>query len=668
MFKIIVFFFGCILFVPFSIFSQGQLMLVGGGSETDGGWSDTPYAWMVENASNKKIGIISYSEADDWLPNYFKGLGAVEADNIQISSRAEAESSNIFDQLNTYDALFFKGGDQKKYYEYYKGTPVQEAIESIYNKGGVIGGTSAGLAILSGIIFTAEQGSAYPYDVLEDVNSQYVTLKDDFLNFYPQYLFDSHFIERGRTSRLIGFLAHWYHNQNDLINGIGIDDRTAFCIDKTGLGTVYGTGAASIYLPESFEIDKDQIVDSDVKSIQLTHAQQFNLNEKTVIERTLSDQSEPSLDNPYIQVFGSSSNNLTANNDLLNKVIASEISEGNVIIVAKEIGSLANSYQAFFEANQNQPVQVIATVTENNEEDKVSLRNSIRQAGLVVFLENDDLATFLNGGLTGDLLKSHIKRNKITSVFLGEVVNLISKSYADNIYSDEFNAYYNELTFSEGTSLLPGFSIIAKAFESDTRDYYENISSAVIDRVLREGLSYGLYLTNNNYFSYTITSDNEVIFNTGGNYSSLLVCNESTRFQQTSQTVSGNISRMQYAFDSLQFKVTKGEAINLGEAVPQEQEEYEMEEQPVLANNREIVTDMVLLKNPVQDYLEIQLPGHDYVHIKIYDMKGKLVFSQNAKNIKDNIKVGHLSNGQYNILINAVNKNVNYVNKFIKSN
>lgn len=57
-------------------------MLVGGGSESNGGWSDTPYSWLVENAPNKKIGIISYSEADDWLPNYFKGLGDVEADNI----------------------------------------------------------------------------------------------------------------------------------------------------------------------------------------------------------------------------------------------------------------------------------------------------------------------------------------------------------------------------------------------------------------------------------------------------------------------------------------------------------------------------------------------------------------------------------------------------------
>ena len=34
--------------------AQGNLMLVGGGGETDGGWSDVPYQWMVDRAENKK--------------------------------------------------------------------------------------------------------------------------------------------------------------------------------------------------------------------------------------------------------------------------------------------------------------------------------------------------------------------------------------------------------------------------------------------------------------------------------------------------------------------------------------------------------------------------------------------------------------------------------------
>jgi cyanophycinase len=651
MIKYLMFLVGTILLVPFSNFAQGNLMLVGGGSEDDGGWSDSPYAWMIENAQNKKVGIISYSDADEWLPNYFKDLGAAVANNIKISSRDEAESSVIYDELVEYDALFFKGGDQNKYYDYYKGTPVHSAVEAIYNRGGVIGGTSAGLAILSGVIFTAEEGSAYPYDVLENINSRYITLKDDFLNFYPGYLFDSHFIERGRTARLIGFLAHWYHNQNEFINGIGVDDRTAFCINEDGIGTVYGTGAASIYLPRSFKVEAEQLVDSDVQSIQLTHGQQFDLNNEAVAERSLGEFSDPTNSMKYIQVFGSSSGNLEANNELLNKVLASDISEGNVIIIAKEEGSLANSYKTFFETNQNQPVHIITTTTENNEEDKVDLRNTIRQSGLVILLENDELLDFIKGGATGSLLSQHLKRNKFTSVFLGEIVNLIGKSFCNNIYSDPLNAYYDDLIFSEGLNLLSDFTIVANSFDPDAKDYYENISSGVVDRVLQEDLVYGLYLTNNNYFSYTLTQLDEVILEIGGNYSSLLVQNRSTRFQQTNQKVNGNTSRLQYGFDSLNYRITKGEPINLGSATPAQQEEYEMEEEPVLTASRKFLTENILLKNPVNDYLEINLRSDDISEVQIFDLKGILVLHAYGANVTNKIKVGILKEGRYNMLL-----------------
>ena len=54
------------------------------------------------------------------LPDYFMELGAVEAVNIRIDSRDLADQAIMLDSLNQYDGLFFKGGDQGRYYEYYK--------------------------------------------------------------------------------------------------------------------------------------------------------------------------------------------------------------------------------------------------------------------------------------------------------------------------------------------------------------------------------------------------------------------------------------------------------------------------------------------------------------------------------------------------------------------
>ncbi len=59
--------------------------------------------------------------------------------------------------------------------------------------GGVIGGTSAGLHILSEVLFTAQNGTVYPEEALEDPFNQYMTLEDDFLNLMPGLIFDSHF-------------------------------------------------------------------------------------------------------------------------------------------------------------------------------------------------------------------------------------------------------------------------------------------------------------------------------------------------------------------------------------------------------------------------------------------------------------------------------------------
>ena len=68
----------------------GKLMLVGGGAESDASnsWSDAPYTWAVEQGANKKVAIISYQSPSSpgFLPDYFRDLGAVDAQNIVIDS------------------------------------------------------------------------------------------------------------------------------------------------------------------------------------------------------------------------------------------------------------------------------------------------------------------------------------------------------------------------------------------------------------------------------------------------------------------------------------------------------------------------------------------------------------------------------------------------------
>ena len=119
----------CVLFllIPWIVAAQGSIVLVGGGSEGVGDWSDAPYKWIVDHAPNKRVAVISYAEEDDWIPNYFVSLGASAAVNIKITSRAVADLQGTYDALMTFDAFFFKGGDQSIYYREYKGTKTMQA-------------------------------------------------------------------------------------------------------------------------------------------------------------------------------------------------------------------------------------------------------------------------------------------------------------------------------------------------------------------------------------------------------------------------------------------------------------------------------------------------------------------------------------------------------------
>jgi hypothetical protein len=60
-----------LFFVPLFSFSQGSLVLIGGGGESNDGWSDAPYSWALDQSQNRKVAVIYYSSSTSWIPEYF---------------------------------------------------------------------------------------------------------------------------------------------------------------------------------------------------------------------------------------------------------------------------------------------------------------------------------------------------------------------------------------------------------------------------------------------------------------------------------------------------------------------------------------------------------------------------------------------------------------------
>ncbi|MCU0611003.1 MAG: cyanophycinase [Candidatus Eisenbacteria bacterium] len=238
----------CAALMVSTVHGQGSVMLVGGGSESYGGWSDAPYAWFVGQADSGIIINVDVAAASDWYPPYFISFGADPTSHaLQIPTRSAANNQAIYDDLVSARGIFLEGGDQWNYVATWKGTLVEDALHQVFAAGGAIGGTSAGCAVLGEVVFDAEHGTAYPQEVAYDPYAWSVTFTDDFLTVLPGVITDSHFHTRGRLGRLVPFVARRIQDFGDAgLVGIGVEENTAFCIDASRVGIVYGDCVAII--------------------------------------------------------------------------------------------------------------------------------------------------------------------------------------------------------------------------------------------------------------------------------------------------------------------------------------------------------------------------------------------------------------------------------------
>lgn len=212
---------------------QPGLMMVGGGE-----WPYEAFRWMAAKAGHGRIVILRASGDVEAQEEFFKKVGGITgAQTLVFQDRSAASDPAVLDIVRNADGLFIAGGDQSNYVRFWKGTPLNEAINRHMREGKPLGGTSAGLAIMGAYSYGAmDGGSLVSKDALKDPLGPAVTLVGDFLQIplLPpgQVITDSHFGKRDRLGRLITFVARLSKEQaTSGIRGIGIDENTALCID-----------------------------------------------------------------------------------------------------------------------------------------------------------------------------------------------------------------------------------------------------------------------------------------------------------------------------------------------------------------------------------------------------------------------------------------------------
>ncbi|HON19336.1 MAG TPA: Type 1 glutamine amidotransferase-like domain-containing protein, partial [Salinivirgaceae bacterium] len=161
---------------------NGSIVLIGGGMERSGtmSWNYQLFSRIVNQASNKRVLVIGHSAGDGWLEQNFVNVwGATYSKELVITS-SNANLQQTYDTIVTYGVIYFRGGDQYYYYNYIKNTKTAQALQYLYNHGGIIAGTSAGMHILSEVIFTDDTGyGIYPHEAIENPNHSNISLHDD---------------------------------------------------------------------------------------------------------------------------------------------------------------------------------------------------------------------------------------------------------------------------------------------------------------------------------------------------------------------------------------------------------------------------------------------------------------------------------------------------------
>ena len=223
--------------------TSGGLLLMGGSTDVDAG-----FQWMIDKSGGGDFVVIRATGTDAYDPWIYGELGRVvdSAATIIIKNRAAASDPFVLDKILNAEALFIAGGDQADYVEYWKDTPVEDAIQTLSARGVPIGGTSAGLAVLGQFVFSAVNGTVTSDVALSNPYNKKVALDRDFLTLphMTGIVTDSHFAARDRMGRLITFLARIIKDDwASQALGVGIDEQTALTMEPNGIASVVGFGS-----------------------------------------------------------------------------------------------------------------------------------------------------------------------------------------------------------------------------------------------------------------------------------------------------------------------------------------------------------------------------------------------------------------------------------------
>jgi cyanophycinase len=200
----------------------------------------------------RRIRVLPVAVADD----------AATPDVDESSWAANAARPELLEGLDQAAGVWFTGGDQMRIVRTLvdaegRATPLLELIRRRHAEGAVVGGSSAGAAIMSDAMISGGDGfrslleplaSVYPESEADDTGRLWLARG---LGFFDGGLVDQHFDRQARLGRLVRALGE----TRDL-RGFGVDENTALLVEPDRRSArVLGSGAVTVLDAEDARFD-----------------------------------------------------------------------------------------------------------------------------------------------------------------------------------------------------------------------------------------------------------------------------------------------------------------------------------------------------------------------------------------------------------------------------
>ena len=239
-------------FLSYAQAPKGHLVIIGGGGRTK---SITQALIRLSGGPDAKILVISTASADpaDAGEGFIEDIRKSGARNLTWIAPTRAQSEDpayVRKALDGVGGIYFTGGSQKRITDTLLNTLLHKEITKLYENGAMIGGTSAGAAMMSEIMITGDR--------IDGTNEGFKSISPNMvattegMGFLKGVIVDQHFLKRSRENRL--FSVAFDHPEYVCM---GIDEATALLVSNGTDIEVLGRSSVMVIEPVRSSIKVD---------------------------------------------------------------------------------------------------------------------------------------------------------------------------------------------------------------------------------------------------------------------------------------------------------------------------------------------------------------------------------------------------------------------------